>query len=186
MLEDGRRHCATVVLTLRGRWGQAGSWSSVGWPPLHDGVWRKWLALFSVVCATSEASSDWRWFKSKLTVHKRIYDSIKQKVTNLVDKAKQVYYSAKIQSSTTCKQLFQNFNTIFGKKLIFTSSFNVWRPPECLFWLLHWKIRTIRNNFPPLNPPACPDNSFVGNPLLTFEPVTDEFVLKKRCTRQVL
>ena len=29
MLEDGRRHCATVVLTLRGCWGQAGSWSSV-------------------------------------------------------------------------------------------------------------------------------------------------------------
>ena len=56
-----------------------------------------------------------RWLKSKLTVHKQIYDSIKQKVTNLVDKAKQAYYSAKIQSSKTCKQLFQNFNTILGK-----------------------------------------------------------------------
>ena len=55
-----------------------------------------------------------RWLKSKLTVHKQIHDSIKQKVTNLVDKAKQAYYSAKIQSSTTCKQLFQNFNTILG------------------------------------------------------------------------
>ena len=47
-----------------------------------------------------------RWLKSKLTVLKQIYDSIKQIVTNLVDKAKQAYYSAKIQSSTTCKQLF--------------------------------------------------------------------------------
>jgi len=56
-----------------------------------------------------------RWLKSKLTVHKHIYDSIKQKVTNLVDKAKQAYYSAKIQSSTTCKQHFQNFNVILGK-----------------------------------------------------------------------
>ena len=52
-----------------------------------------------------------RWLKSKLTVHKLI----KQIVTNLVDKAKQAYYSAKIQSSTTCKQLLQNFNTILGK-----------------------------------------------------------------------
>ena len=42
-----------------------------------------------------------RWLKSKLTIHKQIYDSIKQIVTNLVDKAKQAYYSAKIQSSTT-------------------------------------------------------------------------------------
>ena len=47
-----------------------------------------------------------RWLKSKLTVHKQIYDSIKQKVTNLVDKSKQACYSAKIQCSTTCKQLF--------------------------------------------------------------------------------
>ena len=38
--------------------------------------------------------ADRRWLKSKLTVHKQIYDSIKQKVTNLVDKAKQAYYSA--------------------------------------------------------------------------------------------
>ena len=48
-----------------------------------------------------------RWLKSKFTVHKQIYIySIKQKVTNLVDKANQVYYSAKIQSSKACKQLF--------------------------------------------------------------------------------
>ena len=40
------------------------------------------------------------------------------------------------------------------------------------------KIRSIRNNFPPPNPTACPDTSFAGNPLLTFEPVTDEFVFK--------
>ena len=40
------------------------------------------------------------------------------------------------------------------------------------------KIRTIRNNFPPPNLTACPDTSFAGNPLLTFESVTDEFVLK--------
>ena len=40
------------------------------------------------------------------------------------------------------------------------------------------KIRTIKNNFPPPNPTTSPDTSFAGNPLLTFQPVTDEFVLK--------
>ena len=34
-----------------------------------------------------------------------------------------------------------------------------------------------KKNSPP-NPAACPDTSFDGNPLLTFEPVTDEFFLK--------
>ena len=40
------------------------------------------------------------------------------------------------------------------------------------------KIRTIRSNFPPPNPTACPGTAFAGNPLLTFESLTDEFVLK--------
>ena len=117
-----------------------------------------------------------RW----LTVHKQIYDSIKQKVTNLVDKAKQAYYSAKIQSSTTCKQLFQNFNTILGKSRSspHPSTFDSDDLPNVFSDYFTEKIRTIRNNFPPPNPTACPDISFAGNPLLTFESVTDEFVLK--------
>ena len=45
-------------------------------------------------------------------------------------------------------------------------------------FLISENICTIRNNFPPPNPTACPDTSFAGNPLLTFESVTDEFVLK--------
>ena len=72
-------------------------------------------------------------------VHKQIYDSIKQNMTNFVDKTKQACCSAIIQSSTTCKQLFQNVNTILGQKYFFASSFSVWlwRPPKCLFWLFH-------------------------------------------------
>ena len=122
-----------------------------------------------------------RWLKSKFTVHKQIYIySIKQKVTNLVDKAKQSYYSAKIQSSITCKQLFQNFNTILGKSRSspLPSTFDSDDLPNVFSDYFTEKIRTIRNNFPPPNPTACPDTSFAGNPLLNFEAVTDEFVLK--------
>ena len=121
-----------------------------------------------------------RWLKSKLTVHKQIYDSIKQIVSNLVDKAKQAYYSAKIQSSTTCKQLFQNFNTILSKSRSspLPSTFDSDDLPNVFSDYFTEKIHTFRNNFPPPNPTACPDTSFAGNPLLTFESVTDEFVLK--------
>ena len=100
--------------------------------------------------------------------------------TNLVDKAKQAYYSAKIQSSTTCKQLFQNFNTILGKSRSspLPSTFDSDDLLNVFSDYFTEKIRTIRNNFPPPNPTACPDTSFAGNPLLTFESVTDEFVLK--------
>ena len=121
-----------------------------------------------------------RWLKSKLTAQKQIYDSIKQKVTNLVDKAKQAYYSAKIQSSTTCKQLFQNFNTILGQSRSspLPSTFDSDCLPNVFSDYFTEKIRTIGIFFPPANPTACPDTSFAGNPLLTFEPVADEFVLK--------
>ena len=37
-----------------------------------------------------------RRLKSKLTAHKQIYDSIKQKVTDLVDKAKRTFFFAKV------------------------------------------------------------------------------------------
>ena len=131
-----------------------------------------------------------RWLKSKITVHKQIYDSIKQKVTNLVDKAKQAYYCAKIQSSTTCKQLFQNFNTILGKSRSspLPSTFDSDDLPNVFSDYFTEKIRTIRSSFPPPNPTACHDTSFAGNPLLTFESVTYEFVLKinQQCICQVL
>ena len=85
-----------------------------------------------------------------------------------------------IQSSTTCKQLFQNFNTILGKSRSspLPSTFDSDDLPNVFSDYFTEKIRTIRNNFPPPNPTACPDTSFAENPLLTFEPVTDEFVLK--------
>ena len=111
-----------------------------------------------------------RWLKSKLTVHKQIYDPIKQKVTNLVDKAKHAYYSAKIQSSTICKQLFQNSNTILGKSRIspLPSAFDSDDLPNVFSDYLTEKICTIRNNFPPPNPTACPCLPFRWKSLANF------------------
>ena len=121
-----------------------------------------------------------RWIKSKLTVHKQNYDSIKQKIANPVNKARQVYYSAKFRSSTTCKQLFQNFSTILAKNISspLPSTLDSDDLPNLFSDYFIEKIRTIRNNFPPPNPTACPNTSFTGNSLPTFEPVTDEFVFK--------
>ena len=46
-------------------------------------------SVLSVTTITISVLSLTSTLKSKLTVHKQIYDSIKQKVTNLIDKAKQ-------------------------------------------------------------------------------------------------
>ncbi len=124
-----------------------------------------------------------RWLKSKLTVHKQIYGSIKQKVTNLVDKAKQACCSAKIQSGTTCKQLFRNFNTILGRNSSspLPSTFDSDDLPIFFFFLITSPKKSAPSKTAFLLETqlhALADTSFAGNPLLTFEPVTDEFVLK--------
>ena len=64
-----------------------------------------------------QRDDDWNQTQSSPSIKIYIKKSTKQNITNLIDKTKQAYYSAKIQSSTTCKQLFQNFKTIFGKNI---------------------------------------------------------------------
>ena len=127
--------------------------------------------------------ADRRWLKSRLTVHKQIYDSIKQKVTNLADKAKQSYYSATMQSSTICKQLFQNFKSILDKNSSspLPSTFDSDDLPIFFFFLITSPKKSAPSKTAFLLETqlhALADTSFAGNPLLTFEPVTDEFVLK--------
>ena len=52
-------------------------------------------------------------------------------------------------------------------------------PNVCVFSrLLHRENPHQQKQFPSPNSTACPDTSFSGKPLLTFELVTDEFVLK--------
>ena len=77
-------------------------------------------------------------------------------------------------------QLFQHVNTILGKSRSspLPSTFDSDDLRNVFYDYFTEKIRTIKNNFPPPNPIACPDTSFAGSPLLTFESVTDEFVLK--------
>lgn len=121
-----------------------------------------------------------RWLKSKLTVHKQIYDSIKLKISHLIDTAKTRFYSSRIQSSTTCKQLFSNLNTILGKT--FTSPLPSTMTSSDLPWIFadyfSDKIKSIRANFPPPSNSPSPHSPFTGNLFNSFQPVTENDVTK--------
>ena len=124
-------------------------------------------------------STDRCWLKSKLTVHKQIYENIKRKVTDLVDNAKTAFYSFKIQTSNSCKELFHNFNAILGKKnsTPLPSSLDSDDIPQAFSEYFTNKIITIRNSFPPLNPTVAMDKTtYSRNFLQTFTPVTEQFV----------
>jgi hypothetical protein len=56
-----------------------------------------------------------QWRKDKLTVHKQIMTSVKHKITQLVDSAKTMYYSAKVAAASSCKELFSVANSLVGK-----------------------------------------------------------------------
>ena len=102
-----------------------------------------------------------RWLKSKLTVHKQIYESIKQEAIDSVDNAKTVFFSSKIQASKTCKELFQNFNTILGKNnsTPVSSSLNSDDLPQAFSKFFTDKNCTIRNSFPSTNPTVSVDQT---------------------------
>ena len=53
-----------------------------------------------------------RWLKSGLTVDRQVFSRRKQQVTQLLQLAKTAYYSAKLSTSATYRELFLNVNTV--------------------------------------------------------------------------
>ncbi|XP_070207942.1 uncharacterized protein [Littorina saxatilis] len=56
-----------------------------------------------------------RWQKSKLTVDEKIFWTAKEAVVELVQRAKEDYWSSKIESSASTKALFSTSNRLLGK-----------------------------------------------------------------------
>ena len=98
-----------------------------------------------------------------------------------MDNAKTAFFSPKIQASKTCKELFQNFNTIVGKNnsTPVPSSFDSDDLPQAFSKFFTDEIFTIRNSFPPTNLTVSVDQtSYSGKLLQTFTPVTEQFALE--------
>ena len=56
-----------------------------------------------------------RWRTSGLTVHRQIFQQTRNKVTDIVHRAKSAFFSSKILSCSTAKQSFSVANNILGK-----------------------------------------------------------------------
>jgi exonuclease III len=121
-----------------------------------------------------------RWLKSRLTVHKEIFESIKHRISDLVDSAKTSFFSAQILATSTCKELFRTFNSLLGRQT--DSPLPTTHDPETLPTVFSDyfsdKIANIRNSFPSLDPATLPVTSaFSGTFLDCFTPVSEQFVL---------
>jgi hypothetical protein len=119
------------------------------------------------------------WRKSGfLSVFKQIYETIKRKLTDLVDSAKVAYFSSKIQASKTCKELYSNFNKLTGKtnESPLPSNYEISDLPSVFSDYFSSKISNIRKNFLPYSPQSDPP-TFRGTTCESFTPVTEDFVL---------
>ncbi|KAK7113027.1 hypothetical protein V1264_012392 [Littorina saxatilis] len=123
-----------------------------------------------------------RWQKSKLTVDEQIFWTAKEAVAQLVQRAKEDYWSSKIESSASTKGLFSTSNRLLGKSKDSTLPTDI--PTEDLSDafsdFFSSKVQKIREELDSATPtPSSPftddveqtASSFVG-----FRPVTEHEV----------
>ena len=122
-----------------------------------------------------------RWRSPRSTIHKQLYVTAKQKVTDLVHDAKTSFYSVVVYSSATCEELFHNMTTFLGKtnnpSLLSVRDFQ--QLPRIFSDFFKNKVLSARNSFSPVtqkNDDCRP--TFSGTPFLSFTPVSEQFVKK--------
>ena len=122
-----------------------------------------------------------QWLRSKLTVHKHIFNTVKHKIIRLVDKAKTTFYSSKIIASNTCKELFSVTNKLMNKAkcIPLPSSVSIDRLPRMFSDFFCQKVSTIRQTIDSCSNIAhlgVVDKPFCGNPLKLFSDVSEAAV----------
>ena len=124
-----------------------------------------------------------RWRTSGLTVHRQIFQLTRNKVTDIVHRAKSAFFSSKIFACTTAKQLFSVANNILGKvNTSLPTEYSVHELPQKFADFFTSKIILIRQKLDSavVSPVYVTDRVYSGPGLHVFEPVTEEFI-KKVC-----
>ena len=125
-----------------------------------------------------------QWRTTGLTIHRQIFQLARNKVTDIVHRAKSAFFSTQILACTTSKQLFGVANNILGK--VNTSPLPTMYPvhelPQKFADFFASKIALIRSKIDSavVSPVCVPERVYGGPSLHAFEPVTEEFV-KKVC-----
>ena len=142
--------------------------------PWHSSVARQLCEL-----KRERRRAECRWRSWRLAVHKRLYDTAKQKITDLVHDAKTSFYSAMMSYGAKCKELFHNTTTLLGKasKPSLPSVYDLQQRPDIFNDFFKNKILSIRGNVS-LTARKIDDcqSTFSGASFLSFTPVSEELV----------
>ena len=118
-----------------------------------------------------------KWLSTGLTVFKDLYKKAKHRVTNIVMKAKSLYYNQKISAAQSSKELYKITNNLLSrsKSTPLPTLYPLSSLPDLFCKFFSDKIMTIRHQLDTETTPSpLPENkSFRGFHFLSFEPVTE-------------
>ena len=126
-----------------------------------------------------------RWRATGLTVHREIFQSTRNRVTEIVHQAKTLFYSSQILVCNTAKQLFNITNSLLGKVCVspLPSTFQAEELPQKFLEFFNGKIDTIRGKLDSsVHGHSFIDKVYKGPALACFHPVSEDYV-KKLCLR---
>jgi len=116
-----------------------------------------------------------RWRRTRLEIHRQIYNSRKMDVQTLILESKQAHFNKQITQTTSTKSLFTIMNTLLGSSTDspLPSNTDPSELPKTFSDFFHNKIQNIRDklkqaSFHPT--PSLPP--FSGTPLTDFSPLT--------------
>ncbi|GFO19263.1 RNA-directed DNA polymerase from mobile element jockey [Plakobranchus ocellatus] len=121
-----------------------------------------------------------KWRKTKLQVHRDIFTHHRDRVNSIVEEKKKTYYVNQLQGMTSCKELFQVTDCIFGNEK--TTAFPCTGSDKELCHqfstFFDKKIENIRSQLGSEPPSQSYASVFSGHLLNTFSPVNECDVLK--------
>ena len=136
-----------------------------------------WLTVQIKGAKQQRRCAERRWRKSGLTVHRQIFIHHREKVKKLFLQAKKNYVCNKIESSSSCKDLFHITDQLSGKKKdsILPSSIPTVDLPNTFGDFFSTKIQRLRDELDATS--GQPDFSVLCGPTLeTFSLVTEQQV----------
>ena len=136
-----------------------------------------WLTVQIKEAKQKRRCAERRWRKSGLTVHRQIFIHHREKVKKVFQQAKKNYEYNKIESSSSCKDLFDITDQLSGKKKDGTlpSSIPTVDLPDTFGDFFSTKIQRLRDGLDATS--RQPDFSvFCGLTLETFSLVTEQQV----------
>ena len=151
--------------------------------PVHESIKEQLQEIKS-----KKRSSEKKWLKTGLTIHKDIYDSTKKTISKLVQYGRSKYYNSKINRNTTTKELHKICKHLTGATSSYPlpTNYPFEKLPELFSEYFTNKIHIIRSEFDnsvTMNTNTTSDKSDTLNnssnyKLDVFRPVTEEEVKK--------